>query len=101
MIKLKTGGQWLRDFGLGTTDNEAEAHAFTHDEAHVLQNLWPDYYSPVAAQSGLYSTRPPAIPAGDGRIWVRYKNTWLAVEKQAAFLGTRKALTAEKATEDA
>lgn len=100
MIKLKCGGKWLRDFGMGTTENEAEAAAFTHDEAHVLQQLWPDYYAATPAQSELYDRRQPSFPAGEGRIWVRYKSTWLAVERQAAFLGTRLALQARVKQDD-
>lgn len=100
MTKLRRDSVWLRDFGCGTTADEAEAHDYTADEAHVLQQLWPDYYADSVAQSDLYDRKQPPFPAGEGRIWVRYKNTWLAVERQAAFLGTRNALQSRAAKEE-
>lgn len=84
---------WLKDFGNGVTDHVDNAHVFSDDEAHALCELNAEYSidGPIT-RSRLYDKSQPAIPAGRGRVWVRYKNTWLAASKQELFLATRRAL---------
>lgn len=95
MVKIKCGGQYLRDFGQGLTDEAERAHDFTPDEAHALCELYPSYtIVDSVVMSPLYAKTAPSFPAGEGRVWVRFKNTWLAVDRQALFLGTRLALEA-------
>lgn len=96
MTILKCGGKYLRDYGKGRTENPEQAHSFTPDEAHALIELHSDY-TPVGGAvtpTHLYGKTPPALSPGEGMVWVKYKNTWLAAERQALFVGTRKALDA-------
>ena len=95
MNKIKCGGRWLKDFGHGRTDDLELAHDFGEDEAYALSQLHTDYV--IVARTGpsmLYSKTAPTFSAGEGRVWVRYRDCWYAAEKQALFLGTRAALNA-------
>ena len=96
MVKLKTGGLYLRDFGSGVTDDVEKAHDFTPDEAAALLALRADY---TAADDRpeptlLEAAEPPHIDPGaiSNMVWVRYNGCWFAAERQALFMGTRLAL---------
>ena len=96
MTYIKCGGKYLRDYGKGRTETIEQAHNFTPDEAHALIELHHEY-TPVGGgltPQHLYGKNPPTISPGEGMVWVKYKTTWLAAEKQALFVGTRKALDA-------
>lgn len=101
MTKLRCGGKYLRDFGQGRTDDLEKAHDFTRDEAFALQQLYPDYVF-VAAEvnasgpSVLYGKEPPGFSPGEGRVWVKHRSCWLSIDRQEAFIGTRKALEASQ-----
>lgn len=95
MAVIKCGGKYLRRFGSGTTEDPAKAHSFSDDEAHALCELHPEYARIGSdAVSVLYGKSQPSFSPGEGRVWVRYKNTWLSAEKQHLFIATQKALDA-------
>lgn len=94
MVKLNVDGQWLKDFGNGTTHDEEKAFDFTDDEAEALLALYDGYYTVGNPNSVLADDKPPPFPAGEGMVWVRYDDCWFAASRQALFMGTRNALRA-------
>ena len=87
------GDLWAKDFGNGLTRDKEKAHDFTPDEAFALASLYREMV-PDDGNAGDIVTlnRPPSIKAGDDMVWVQYNGCWFAAERQALFLGTRKAL---------
>jgi len=97
MTKLTSGTVYLKDFGSGTTDDPAKAHEFTGDEAYALQALYGyGMVFPYGEPSPERRTTKPDFPAGPDCVWVKLGSNWLAAERQALFIGTRKALREER-----
>jgi len=102
MARIAVGDRWLKDFGSGTTDDIDKAHQYTDDEAWALVTLYEydtDYFTTATLAEPAILIRKPTIPAGPDMVWVQYKDIWLAAERQALFIGTRKALHAERERE--
>lgn len=93
MTKIKAGLRWLRDVGQGTHEHPDMAHQYTDDEAWALTRLDDSYSVEGPMRPMLLEDKfEPAIPPGEGMVWVKYKSCWYAAERQALFMGTRKAL---------
>lgn len=102
MTKVKELSNWLKDYGNGVTDDESKAHEFTVDEAKLLCKLYPWYEMDEEAHCSpiLVDVVAPGIIAGPDMVWVQYNGCWFAAERQALFLGTRKALAATRWREE-
>ena len=100
MTKLRdSDNRWLRDFGLGVTEDFDAAYDFPADEALALCTLQRDVVpdGDGYGDTSLDLRREPHFSPGFGMVWVRHNGRWFAAERQALFMGTRNALRAHRA----